>query len=121
MEKIVNFTDRAIAYMRKAVMEEGCLGIRINAVAGGCQGMTYELSFVKEIEPNDLILQDNDVNIYIAPAAIIFISGMTVDYVNSPMGGNIVFENPNAKSQCGCGKSFCTDNTNAPCGGICRL
>jgi nitrogen fixation NifU-like protein len=119
MEKVVNFTDRAMVYMKKAVEEEGCLGIRINAVIGGCHGMTYELNFVKEAEPDDLVLQENDLTVYVAPSAVIFISGMTVDYVNSPMGGKIVFENPNAKSQCGCGKSFCVDDV--PCGEACRF
>jgi iron-sulfur cluster assembly protein len=118
METLIDFTDNALNFMKKSIAEENCLGIRINVVPGGCQGMTYELDFVKEIDPSDLAIQKDGVNIYIASEAVVFISGMTMDYVSSPMGGSVVFSNPNAKSCCGCGKSFCID-ANETCGGGC--
>jgi iron-sulfur cluster assembly protein len=120
MEELINFTDNAINFMEKSVAQEKCLGIRINIVSGGCQGLTYELNFVREIDSSDLVLQTNGINVYIASQAVIFVSGMTMDYVSSPMGGSIVFENPNAKSRCGCGKSFCTvEDTTVSCARRC--
>ncbi|MDR2107381.1 MAG: iron-sulfur cluster assembly accessory protein [Holosporaceae bacterium] len=122
MERPVNITEKAAAFIRKAVAEEeGCSGMRINVVSGGCGGATYELTFVKEINPSDLVSEEDGFDLYIASEALIFIMGMTLDYVSGPMGGGIVFENPNAKSTCKCGKSFCSENSDAPCGDTCAL
>ncbi|MDR1236143.1 MAG: iron-sulfur cluster assembly accessory protein [Holosporaceae bacterium] len=115
MEKLINITEKALDFIKKSVEEEKCFGYRVNIVSGGCQGMVYELSFVKEIDPSDLVMQEDGVDIYISASAVIFISGMTMDYVSGPMGGNIVFENPNARSRCGCGKSFCSDDQQSAC------
>jgi iron-sulfur cluster assembly protein len=119
MEKFINVTDKAVNFLKESIEKENSLGIRINVGPGGCQGMSYELSFVNEIDPSDLVIQKDGANIYVAPQAIPFISGINIDYVNNPMGGNLVFENPNAKSCCGCGKSFCTDDVDNRCEGSC--
>ncbi|MDR2158136.1 MAG: iron-sulfur cluster assembly accessory protein [Holosporaceae bacterium] len=115
-EKFINITDGALDFIRKAVAQENCLGIRVDVVPGGCQGTAYEISFVKEIDPSDLVMQEGGVDVYIASKAAIFVAGMNMDYVSGPMGGSIVFENPNAKSKCGCGKSFCFDDSGNSCG-----
>ena len=39
---------------------------------------------------------------------MMYLSGATVDYVDSLMGGGFRIENPNAVSTCGCGHSFRT-------------
>jgi iron-sulfur cluster assembly protein len=119
MENLIDITDNAIAFMKESIAKENCLGIRVNVIPGGCQGMTYELDFVKEINPSDLLLPKDGVNIYIASEAVVFISGATMDYVSGPMGGSIVFDNPNASSCCGCGKSFGMGEETSGCGGGC--
>ena len=119
MERFIYFTDRARDFIKKSTEREGCFGVRIDVVSGGCQGLTYELNFVKEIDPYDLILNEGDINVYIASRAVAIITGMTIDYVYGPMGGSVVFGNPNAKSRCGCGKSFCMDSVNTSCTGKC--
>jgi len=121
MEQLVSFTNAALDFIKKSVADEKCLGLRINVVSGGCQGMTYEVKFVNEVDKSDLEMELDGVKIYIASKAVIFIAGMTVDYVKNPMGGNLVFENPNAKSKCGCGKSFCTEDSGGCCGGKCGM
>ncbi|MDR1333844.1 MAG: iron-sulfur cluster assembly accessory protein [Holosporaceae bacterium] len=119
MEKIINITEKALDFIKKSVEEEKSLGFRIDIASGGCRGTVYELNFVKEIDHSDLVMQENGVDIYIAARAVIFVTGMTMDYVVSPMGSNLVFENPNAKFKCGCGKSFSTDDENSFCSGVC--
>jgi iron-sulfur cluster assembly protein len=34
------------------------------------------------------------------------LDGMTIDYVQTLMGGGFKIDNPNATSTCGCGQSF---------------
>lgn len=110
MEDFITITEAAMDFLKKSVSDEKATGVRINVIPGGCQGMTYELSFVKDA-PNssDLLLEKDGISVYIAAKATIFVAGMIVDYQKTTIGGSIVFENPNAKNKCGCGKSFCVD------------
>lgn len=39
---------------------------------------------------------------------MMYLSGATIDYVDSLMGGGFSIDNPNAVSSCGCGHSFKT-------------
>jgi iron-sulfur cluster assembly accessory protein len=119
MEKLIDITEKALNFIRESVKEEKCAGFRVNVIPGGCRGMIYELSFVREIDSTDLVIQEGDVDIYIAAEAVVFISGMTMDYTSGPMGKNLVFENPNAKLQCGCGKSFSSNEEDFYCSGDC--
>ncbi|MDR2067588.1 MAG: iron-sulfur cluster assembly accessory protein [Holosporaceae bacterium] len=119
MEKLLTLTKDALDFLKKSLDEEGAVGIRIDTVPGGCSGMTYQLDFVKEINPCDVAIEEGGVKMYVASRAVIFISGTVMDYVKSPMGGSIVFENPNASSRCGCGKSFRTNDSQSACGKCC--
>ncbi|MDR3187529.1 MAG: iron-sulfur cluster assembly accessory protein [Holosporaceae bacterium] len=119
MEKLLTLTQNALDFLKKSLDEEGAAGIRVDVVPGGCSGMSYQLDFVKEVDPSDVLIDEGGMKVYVASRAAIFIAGMVMDYVKSPMGGNIVFENPNASSRCGCGKSFRTDDSPNACAGKC--
>ncbi len=119
MENIINLTPAALSFIRESVNEQKCCGIRIDIQSGGCRGITYAVDFVNEINPADLLISIGDVSIYLASRAVVFVQNMTMDYVKTPMGGGIVFENPNAKSKCGCGKSFCVDDSGNSCNSGC--
>ncbi|MBQ3565119.1 MAG: iron-sulfur cluster assembly accessory protein [Alphaproteobacteria bacterium] len=113
MENLLNFTPAALDFLSKSLAEEKHEAVRVDVVSGGCRGMTYDVSFVDSYNGVDLQIEQNGLKIFIVPKAVMFVSGMTVDYKKTPMGGSLVFENPNAKSKCGCGKSFSTDSS--PC------
>lgn len=119
MQKIINFTENALKFLKQSISEEKCLGMRIEIVSGGCSGMTYELNFVNEKKDEDLLVEEDGIKIFVAPKAVMFIAGMTLDYVKSPMGGNLIFQNPNAKSKCSCGKSFSVDASPCCSGNCC--
>jgi Fe-S cluster assembly iron-binding protein IscA len=44
--------------------------------------------------------------VYIDPRALMHIIGTRMDYVDTDLASEFVFENPNAKGTCGCGESF---------------
>lgn len=117
MEEVITCTPNALFFLKNSVEHEKCLGIKISIVPGGCSGMTYEVNFVKEINNSDLVTEQDGLKIFVEPKAVLFVSGMVLDYVTTPMGGSLVFQNPNARSQCGCGKSFSLDSS--PCSGSC--
>ncbi len=44
--------------------------------------------------------------VFVDAAALMYLKGVTVDYVETLEGAGFKFENPNVKSTCGCGSSF---------------
>ena len=62
----------------------------------------------KEAGEFDTIVESNGVRVFVDPTSMMYLSGATIDYVDSLMGGGFRIENPNAVSTCGCGHSFKT-------------
>ncbi|MDR1335022.1 MAG: iron-sulfur cluster assembly accessory protein [Holosporaceae bacterium] len=111
-EKIITMTDAVLSFLRDSLQEAAAVGVRVDVESGGCRGMRYAISFVTEesaTDATDLVLDTDNIRVYISPKTLIFVRGMRMDYLKDPMGGRIVFENPNAKMHCGCGKSFCVN------------
>ena len=77
--------------------------------------MSYEMDFVHDPNPADLVVEKDGAKVFIAPKSALFVANMTMDYVTSPMGGSLVFENPNARAKCSCGKSFSVVGSEAAC------
>jgi len=53
-----------------------------------------------------LVETDDGAKIIIEPSALMNIIGTKMDYVSDRLRSEFIFQNPNAKSECGCGESF---------------
>ena len=49
------------------------------------------------------------VTVLVEPKALFHIVGTTMDWEDTALSSEFVFNNPNAKSMCGCGESFNTE------------
>jgi iron-sulfur cluster assembly protein len=76
-------------------------------LAGGCSGYQYQMGLVENSDPADLSCESHGLAVFIEPSSVAFIAGTTIDFVDSLDGVGFAFNNPQAKSTCGCGKSFC--------------
>ena len=81
-------------------------GLRILVEAGGCSGFTYKMDLENETREGDNVVEADGVKFFIDELSLGFVKGMRVDFVSSFEKSGFVFENPNATTQCGCGKSF---------------
>jgi iron-sulfur cluster assembly protein len=81
-------------------------GIRISVKTKGCSGLQYSLEYADTKQPLDEEVTQGDVTLFIDPKAIMFILGTEMDFVEDAMQSGFVFNNPNEKGKCGCGKSF---------------
>ena len=82
-------------------------GLRVGVKAGGCSG--FEYVFEWEAAPNDAdIVFDgpNGARVWVDPRSHRLLDGTTLDYDTSLLSRGFVFQNPHAKSTCGCGVSF---------------
>ena len=69
----------------------------------------FEYVFAWEAAPreNDLVFEGpSGVRVWIDPRSHRLLDGTTLDYDTSLLSRGFVFENPHAKSTCGCGTSF---------------
>jgi iron-sulfur cluster assembly accessory protein len=81
-------------------------GLRVSVTDGGCSGFSYKLDFAREGKPGDLVLESDNLRVFVDSTSAAYLKGMTIDYVASLYGGGFKFINPNASATCGCGTSF---------------
>jgi len=82
--------------------------IRVGVRGGGCTGFTYVFEWADEVKPTDSEFSGPDgtgVAIVVDPKSLVFLGGMSLDFVRGMMGHGFKFNNPNAKGSCGCGES----------------
>ena len=86
--------------------EKSSLGVRVGVKSGGCAGMSYIMEYTKEINPNDEVIEDKGVKVFIDAGAIMYLLGTEMDYKKEEFSSTFVFKNPNETERCGCGESF---------------
>ena len=55
---------------------------------------------------NDVEVEQDGIKIFIDRRAQLSLLGTEMDFVETKLGAEFVFANPNIKSTCGCGESF---------------
>ena len=66
----------------------------------------YTLSIDKAAGPDDKVVDQNGIQIFIDKKSYIFLAGTELDFSDGLNGKGFVFQNPNATKSCGCGNSF---------------
>ena len=107
----IQVTEKAIRKIRQAFEKQGVEGVlRLGVLGGGCSGLTYQFKFDTKTRPTDHVFEFGEeatrVRIAVDPKSMIYLHGLTLDYQETLMQSGFVFQNPNAKKNCGCGTSF---------------
>ncbi len=95
---------RVAALMARA--PEGTLGVKLSTPRRGCSGLAYSVDYVAKADPLDERIDTAAGPFFIDGASILYLIGSTMDWREDDFAAGFVFENPNAKGQCGCGESF---------------
>ena len=109
MSEILTFSERAklrLVEIMSTNIHKDTLGLRISVTSGGCAGMTYKMDYVQKKTDGDEMITINGINVFIDPAAIMYILGTKMDYKEDKFSSSFVFNNPNETERCGCGESF---------------
>lgn len=101
-------TDRACDRIRELMeSQDDVVAIRFCVRLSGCKGFSYHIELADaRLESDEEIAIRDDLVVFVDKDADFLLDGTHVDYMNSAMSSGFVFNNPNASSQCGCGKSF---------------
>ena len=76
--------------------------LRIAVVAGGCNGLSYDLYLVPEALPGDAVVESCGVRVAVDAASARLLDGTVLDLRSR----SFAFENPKARKSCSCGASF---------------
>ena len=107
-KQIITLSDNAAERIKEimANAEDNPIGVRIGVKSGGCAGMTYIMEYTKEANPNDELIEDKGVKVFIDSAAVMYLLGTEMDFKKEEFTSQFVFNNPNETERCGCGESF---------------
>jgi iron-sulfur cluster assembly protein len=106
---VINISDTAARTIRKLMAKQGLDegGLRVGVKGGGCSGLSYTFSWEKQPRMGDEVFEGPDgAKVYVDRKSLLYLDGTVLDYDTSLMSKGFVFNNPNAKTTCGCGSSF---------------
>ena len=108
MNSIIKLSDNAATRIKEIMSsaEKTAIGVRVSVKSGGCAGMAYVMEYSREVNPNDEVIEDKGVRVYIDSAAVMYLLGTEMDYKTEEFASSFVFNNPNETERCGCGESF---------------
>jgi iron-sulfur cluster assembly protein len=81
-------------------------GIRVSTTDGGCNGYEYAMEITSLPKPDDIVIEQGKVLIYIDAKSAPLLEGMVIDFIEGVIESGFKFTNPNATNTCSCGKSF---------------
>jgi iron-sulfur cluster assembly protein len=100
-------TQAAIDHVARYLEKRGHgQGIRLGVRTSGCSGMAYVLEFVDASEPQDQVFEFGGVKVMVDPKSLAYLDGTELDFVREGLNEGFKFNNPNVRSECGCGESF---------------
>jgi len=105
----LNVTRAAAEVMREQLDKRGSpdAAIRFGIRGGGCTGYSYVFEFSdKPPRKNDHVIEaELGVRLLVDPKSMIYLEGTTIHFERGIRGHGFQFDNPNVKSDCGCGES----------------
>ena len=108
MPLTISISDKAAKKAKEFAQKDNLqdFGLRVGVKGGGCSGLTYTLSIDPDPQPNDKVIEENGIKLFIDKKSYVFLAGTVLEYGDDLNGRGFAFNNPNAKTTCGCGTSF---------------
>ena len=105
---MITLTSTAANKIQSNLEKRGAgIGICVGVRTTGCSGMAYTLEYLDAPWPKHLYRFDSKgTSVYVDPKDLVYLDGMTIDYVRQGLNEGFEFNNPHIKDYCGCGESF---------------
>ena len=110
----ITLTEKAANEVKRILAEQPPNGdipekvyLRMRVVGGGCSGFQHKLDLDPVVNPKlDETFEMHGVPVVVDKRSLMYLSEVTVDYLDDLNKRGFSISNPSAKSTCGCGSSF---------------
>jgi len=104
----VELSSGAAGKVKSLLEQEGRddLQLRIAVQPGGCSGLRYQLFFDERNLDGDETRDFDGVTVVTDRMSLPYLSGATIDFVDTIEKQGFTIDNPNAGGSCACGDSF---------------
>ena len=110
-KEIITISKNASKRIYEILKKNNKRNVEFYLKGGGCNGFNYYLTPTDELcKKNYEIVKMDNFNVYVCNSSLLHLLGTHIDWKEDIMESKFVFENPMAKSQCGCGTSFSSKN-----------
>ncbi len=101
-------TETAAGKVKTLLESEGRddLVLRVAVQPGGCSGLRYQLFFDDRSLDGDVLKDFGGVAVVTDRMSAPYLSGATIDFVDTIEKQGFTIDNPNATGSCACGDSF---------------
>jgi iron-sulfur cluster assembly protein len=114
MTQVVTLTETAKAHIRRTLINIDKPYLVFGLQGGGCAGFEYfwqpadQELYEKNGSPDvdEFIDLGQDKKLIVDGTSLVYLLGSTIDYKTDLLSSQLVVENPNASSGCGCGTSI---------------
>ena len=106
---MIAITETAARKIRTLMAKQGVSdgGLRVGVKGGGCSGLSYTFMWERQERTGDEIFEGPEgAKLYVDRKSLLYLDGTVLDYDTNLISKGFVFNNPNAKTSCGCGSSF---------------
>ena len=106
---MITVTDTASKKIKQQLTKRGRgVGIRIGVKTTGCSGLAYVLEYVDKYvaEVGVTNFGHPEFVLLIDAKSLVYLNGLTMDWVRNGLNEGFEFLNPNEKDRGGCGESF---------------
>ena len=100
---MIKLSDNALLRLRELRTKNNHKFVRLDIKGGGCAGFEYHWSYSDEEQRNDAVIDDV---LLVSRDYELYLMGLELYYTYDDFESSFKFNNPQAKSTCGCGTSF---------------
>ena len=102
----VALTESAIDQVKQFMVQENVAidtaGLRVSATPGGCSGFRYWLNIEEHPLPDDSIVEQDGLRIFLDASSATYLDGAEVDFISTNDAAGFKVKNPKEPSNCGC-------------------
>ena len=100
---MIKLSDNALLRLRELRNKNNKSFVRLDIKGGGCAGFEYQWSYSDKEQQNDCVIENV---LLVSRDYELYLLGLELDYTYDDFESSFKFNNPQAKSTCGCGTSF---------------
>ena len=103
----MTFCEKAMGRLHALDGQSPKKSVLISIANGGCNGLSYRVEpMLGTPDKGDVVMEKDGTNIVVCGQSLLYLINTRVSWLDDHMGSRFDFDNPNAKSRCGCGTTF---------------